>query len=62
MPEFVEKLIHDIERYLRKTGMSQTAFGTKVMGDPNFVARLKEGKNPQARTVDKVRKFLDDNR
>lgn len=51
-------LLRDIERHLRQTGTAPSRFGREVLGDPAFVASLRRGREPRARTVDKVRTYL----
>lgn len=53
-----ETLLAEIEGYLTRTGMKPTAFGQAVAGDPSFVFELREGREPRAGTIDKVRNFM----
>ena len=51
-----------VEDYLIKTGMTATAFGRTVLKDPNFVFQLRAGRLPKLGIVDKVEKYISDNR
>jgi phosphopantothenoylcysteine decarboxylase / phosphopantothenate---cysteine ligase len=53
-----EKLLAEIERYLRSTGTSATAFGRAVAGDPRLVFDLRKGREPSARLMDAVAAFI----
>jgi hypothetical protein len=48
----------EIEAYLHETGTSPTAFGIKAMSDPTFVFEVRAGRSPSARTIDRVREFM----
>ena len=50
-----------IEDYLASVRMDPTTFGRKAMNDPNFVFTLRKGRSPSARTMDRVRGFIDAN-
>jgi hypothetical protein len=52
-------LLLRIQRYLRETGTSASRFGRDVLGDPNFVGDLKNGREPRRGTVQQVVKYLD---
>jgi hypothetical protein len=54
-----ETLLAEVERFLRKTGMAQTAFGDQALGDPNLVSNLRGGRELRHRTLLKVRAFMD---
>ena len=56
-----DRFLLDIEDYLEKHSMAPSKFSTVVMKSPTFVARLREGVSPTARTMDKVRKWMEDN-
>jgi hypothetical protein len=47
-------------RYLKKTGMTETAFGRRAVGDGNLVRRMRRFDLKQA-TWDKIQKFMDEN-
>jgi hypothetical protein len=54
------KLLRDIERFMREHDMSATAFGTEAMGDPAFVGRLRDGSGVRTSTLDRCYKFMVD--
>jgi hypothetical protein len=56
-----EKFLSEVEDYLEMHNMAPTRFSTEVMKAPAFVARLREGVSPTARTMDKVRKWMEEN-
>jgi hypothetical protein len=57
-----DELLRDIERFLTRTGMDHTRFGKEALNDPAFVSRLRAGKDVRTRTVERIRKFIGDNR
>lgn len=57
----VSGFLQEIETYLAESGMKPTTFGKLAMGDPRFVATMRDGRAPNLSTVDRVRKFITDN-
>ena len=53
-----EKLLADIERYLRRTGMNHTRFGTEALEDHKFVLRLRRGLGVHSRSIDRVYAYI----
>lgn len=53
-----ERLIIDIERFLRKTGMGPTQFSVESCGQRGLMTRLRRGEGVTLETVDKVRTFM----
>ena len=56
-----EQLLKEIDRFLQATGMTSTMFGVKAVGDRAFMIRLREGREPTTRTVDRIRSFMKEN-
>lgn len=54
----VESFREEVEDFLRRSGMSATAFGKEAVGDPSFVPDLREGRAPSLRLVEKVSKYI----
>ena len=54
-------LVDEIETYCREAGIAETTFGRIVVNDGKFVGRIREGKGVTTATVDRVRRFLDEN-
>lgn len=52
-------LIQRIDRYLRARRMAPTRFGRDVMGDPNFVLNLRDGRQLRASTERRIHAWLD---
>jgi len=52
-------LLNLIDRHLRQTRMSPTRFGRDVVGDPNFVLDLRDGREPRPATVRRVIAFIE---
>jgi hypothetical protein len=48
-----------IEAHMRRTKMSSTRFGRDAVGDPNFVAGLRQGRTPRKRTVRRVIAYIE---
>lgn len=57
----VSDFLNEIETYLTASGMTPTRFGKLAMGDPRFVATMREGRAATLPTVARVRKFIADN-
>ena len=51
-------LLRKIEKYLRATGLPQTKFGRLAVRDPRLVGDLRRGREPGARMVAKVERYL----
>lgn len=51
-------LLYRIERHLKKTGLSASAFGRATMNDAAFVRHLREGREPRPRTEARVLAFI----
>jgi 2,4-dienoyl-CoA reductase-like NADH-dependent reductase (Old Yellow Enzyme family) len=52
-------LLTRIQRYLRRSGATPTAFGRAVMNDPQFVHDLRRGREPRFETAARVHAWLD---
>ena len=52
-------LLRDVEKFLRYSNTPAARFGREAMGDPRFVFDLRKGREPRARTVERVRAFLE---
>ncbi|MBC6444604.1 MAG: hypothetical protein GDA50_04120 [Alphaproteobacteria bacterium GM202ARS2] len=52
------KLLADIEAFLRKTGMTPTAFGKQAVGDRDLVFTLREGRSLTLDLADRVIDFM----
>ena len=52
-------LLDLIDAYLRQTKTAPTRFGRDVVGDPNFVLNLRDGRQPRKRTVKRVMRFIE---
>lgn len=53
-----ELLIERIEEHLSEKGLTATEFGKQAMSDPNFVFDLRDGRNPQIGTLDRVNEYI----
>ena len=58
MPRDMEQFLSDIEAFCERHGMAETRFGELAMGDKPFVKQLREGRNVQMRTAEKVRSWM----
>jgi hypothetical protein len=47
-----------VEKFLLRTGMTPSAFGSEALNDSNFVFNLREGRGPGLRTVQKVYDYM----
>jgi len=49
----------EIDAFLKRSGMSPSAFGKAAVSDPNFVRDLREkDRSPSLKLVDKVHAFI----
>lgn len=55
-----EKLMHDIEAFLVRTGMSRTRFGEDAAGERSLLKRLERGGQITIETHDRIRAFMRD--
>lgn len=51
-------LLSVIEKHLRSSGTAATRFGRDAVGDPRFVLDLRNGREPRAATVSRVKAYL----
>ncbi len=52
------ELLWMIERYLRESGTTASRFGRDAMGDPGFVAGLRQGRQTRMITERRVAAYL----
>jgi len=52
-------LLHRIERHLKRSGLTASAFGRLAMNDAGFVRHLRNGREPTAKTEARIRAFLE---
>ena len=53
------ELLRRIESFLEFSGMPAARFGREAIGDPCFVADLRRGREPRARTIERVSAFIE---
>jgi len=51
-------LLFEIDKFLRRSNMPPTRFGRLAVRDPRLVGDLRNGREPRAATVRKVRAFI----
>ncbi|MBO9711404.1 hypothetical protein [Sphingomonas sp.] len=51
-------VLRKVEKFLRKTDMPPTKFGRLAVNDPRLVGDLRNGREPRARTVQRIEAFL----
>jgi translation elongation factor EF-1beta len=51
-------LLTKIKRHISRTGTNPTAFGLKVLNDPNLVRDLENGRSPTIKTVERIEAAL----
>jgi 2,4-dienoyl-CoA reductase-like NADH-dependent reductase (Old Yellow Enzyme family) len=51
-------LLSEIERYLRRTGITATRFGREAARDPRLVHDLRRGREAGGRMTQRVRAYL----
>lgn len=52
-------MLRDVERFLRRTGMTATRFGREAVGDQRLVFDLRRGRRLGPRLQARVRAFLE---
>lgn len=57
-----DTLLNEVEAFLAKHSMAPATFGKLAVGDPAFVLRLRQGRNPRIDTAESVRQFIRDYR
>jgi hypothetical protein len=53
-----QAFLKQIEVFLKRSGMSATAFGRAALNDPNFVHDLRIGRMPNLGVVGRVHDFI----
>ena len=53
-----QKLLAEIEAFLKRTGMTENAFGMWARNEGKFIARLRSGKGCTLDSADYVRKCM----
>ena len=54
----MQDLLHEIEKFCQRNGMSETRFGELAMNDKPFVSQLKSGRDLRGSTAAKLREFM----
>ena len=62
MASLQQEFTDEIEAYLAESGLTPTVFGRMVLKDPSFVFRLRKGRSCGAKTIDRVRAYISDQR
>jgi len=57
--EYQVHLLREVEKFLNRSQTAPTRFGREVVGDPRFVFDLRNGREPRAATVRRVRAYLE---
>ena len=55
---YAPPILLEIERALKRTGMSATSFGKEAVGDGRLVSDLRKGRDPSSRVAARVRAFI----
>jgi len=59
IPEvLLQNLLSGHKRHLRNSGTPPTRFGRDAVGDPRFVLDLRNGREPRARTTQRVSAYI----
>lgn len=53
-----KQFLEDVERFLRKQGLSATRFGAMAVGDTKFVRSLRKGRIAREKTIREVRDWM----
>lgn len=49
---------NEVEAFLKAAAMRPSRFGRDALGDPGFVAELRQGRCPNLRTIERARAFI----
>ncbi|KKW89415.1 hypothetical protein [Sphingobium chungbukense] len=55
---YAPPILMEIERILKRTGMSATSFGKAAVGDGRLVGDLRKGRDPSSRVTARIRAFI----
>ncbi|GAY19719.1 hypothetical protein [Sphingobium fuliginis] len=55
---YAPPILMEIERILKRTGMSATSFGKGATGDGRLVGDLRKGRDPSSRVTARIRAFI----
>lgn len=58
MSTLTEQVTAEIEQFLRRSGMSESAFGQQACGDKNLLRRLRAGRSITLRRADQIRAYI----
>lgn len=53
-----ETLLAEIDAFLGRAGIAETTFGRKAVNDGKFVGSLRQGRDVNSATIDRVRAFI----
>ncbi|WP_406586420.1 hypothetical protein [Asaia lannensis] len=53
-----DPILPDVEAFIARVGMSATAFGSSVNGDPRLVHDLRTGRELRRKTREKIAAFI----
>lgn len=53
-----DKLLHEIDAFLRERNMAETTFGRKAVNDGKLVARLRAGSSVTLKTASQIKAFI----
>jgi hypothetical protein len=56
--DLLKDFTEELAAFLAATGITPSGFGRRALGDPNFVAELKQGRSPNLRTIARARAFM----
>jgi len=51
-------LLYRVERHLKRSGLTASAFGRAAMNDAAFVRHLRNGRQPNAKTEARILAFI----
>lgn len=53
-----QPIIAEVERFLKRTGMAESAFGRRAVNDWKFVRDLRQGRELRRSTEQRIRNFM----
>ena len=54
----IDPILHDIKKFLKRTGMARTQFGRRAVNSTCLVYRLENGSEPRRETRAKIQSFI----
>lgn len=54
-----QELLRDIERFVKRHGISEPTFGRKAASNSNLIRSMRAGASPTLKTADRIRAYME---